>query len=261
MRTALKQLLTHAGLWTTGKTLYYHLTRFVPDSRHPRRRMARFYSQFIARGDLCFDVGAHTGERTSLFLELGANVVAVEPQRACFEVLKKKFSHNRKVVLVGKGLAAKCGFGRMSICEKSPVLSTLSDRWRTEGRFSAAHGFDWNRTETIELTTLDELIRTHGCPSFCKIDVEGYEAQVLRGLSQPIKHLSFEFCAEMLDQTRIGVAHLQGLGPYRFRFLPNEPQVNPNAPWLDADGLFAALATNPNPLLWGDIYARLEPAS
>lgn len=37
--------------------------------------------QFIKKNDLCFDIGANEGDQTSLFLELGAKVVSVEPQR------------------------------------------------------------------------------------------------------------------------------------------------------------------------------------
>src|SRR4249920_1319317 len=48
-----------------------------------RRRHARtgrrFYSQFIGRRSLCFDVGANVGTRAEIFLSLGATVVAVEP--------------------------------------------------------------------------------------------------------------------------------------------------------------------------------------
>jgi hypothetical protein len=47
------------------------------------------------------------------------------------------------------------------------------------------------------MTTLDELISAHGSPAFCKIDVEGYEAEVLAALSQPIAALSFEFTPEV----------------------------------------------------------------
>ncbi len=59
-----------------------------------RKRMVRFYSEFIKPGDLCFDIGAHTGNRTGTWLSMGAKVVSAEPQPAFIRLLKKKYAHN-----------------------------------------------------------------------------------------------------------------------------------------------------------------------
>ena len=48
-----------------------------------KRRLKRFYAQFIQPGDLCFDLGAHLGNRANAWLALGAKIVAVEPQPSC----------------------------------------------------------------------------------------------------------------------------------------------------------------------------------
>ena len=45
-----------------------------------RRRELDLYRQFIRKGDLCIDVGANIGDKTDLFLRLGASVIAIEPQ-------------------------------------------------------------------------------------------------------------------------------------------------------------------------------------
>ena len=45
----------------------------------------------------------------------------------------------------------------------------------------------------VPVTTLDALIERHGVPSFVKVDAEGFEEEVLQGLSRSIKALSFEF--------------------------------------------------------------------
>ena len=60
-----------------------------------------FYSEFIKEGDVVFDVGANKGNRTVIFLELGAKVVAVEPQKECYEHLTKRFGDTIELIKLG----------------------------------------------------------------------------------------------------------------------------------------------------------------
>ena len=55
------------------------------------KRYIKFYQQFIKPNDLVFDVGANMGNRTKLFLKLGAKVIAFEPQKICSDYLKSEF--------------------------------------------------------------------------------------------------------------------------------------------------------------------------
>jgi hypothetical protein len=45
----------------------------------------------------------------------------------------------------------------------------------------------------VPVTTLDIAIEQFGVPAFCKIDVEGFEVEVLKGLSHAITNLSLEY--------------------------------------------------------------------
>ncbi len=65
-----------------------------------QREMLRFYKKFVNKDDLCFDIGANSGERTNILLKLGAKVVAVEPQQKCFNILESKFAGNDNVNLL-----------------------------------------------------------------------------------------------------------------------------------------------------------------
>ncbi len=58
------------------------------------RRMQRFYAQFIQPGDLCFDIGAHVGNRVLVWSRLGARIVAVEPQPACLALLRRLYGRS-----------------------------------------------------------------------------------------------------------------------------------------------------------------------
>ena len=52
------------------------------------RRLRRFYSEFVHAGALCFDVGAHVGNRVGCWRRLGARVVAIEPQPDFVRILR-----------------------------------------------------------------------------------------------------------------------------------------------------------------------------
>jgi hypothetical protein len=44
----------------------------------------------------------------------------------------------------------------------------------------------------VQTITLEDMMRDYGRPFYIKIDVEGYEAAVLRGLRSPVPYISFE---------------------------------------------------------------------
>ncbi|MCC5613114.1 FkbM family methyltransferase, partial [Nostoc sp. CHAB 5834] len=149
-----------------------------------------FYSDFIKPGDLCFDIGANVGNRTAIFLSLQARVIAIEPQPACVQKLKNRFGN--QINIIPKGLGSEQGVLPMHISDAS-TLSTFSEEWINELGSNRFSGYEWKETIDVEITTLDQLIAEYGVPHFCKIDVEGYELNVIKGLSCPIPHLSFEY--------------------------------------------------------------------
>lgn len=167
-----------------------------------RRKELNFYRNLLngfRKGDLIFDVGANHGSKTSIFLSLGARVIAIEPDEANQEILREMFLKYRlkpkPVVVVGKALSDKCAVETMWIDEPGSAKNTFSEKWaetlRTdEERFG--HALNFAQRKEIETSTLDNLINTHGVPFFVKIDVEGYEPNVLKGMKRPVPHLSFE---------------------------------------------------------------------
>jgi methyltransferase FkbM-like protein len=83
----------------------------------------------------------------------------------------------------------------MWVDEPGSSKNTLGQKWvdtlrSDETRFglSGAQTSD----EDVEAISLDALIVTHGSPFFIKIDIEGHEPQVLRGLRRPVPYFSFE---------------------------------------------------------------------
>ena len=146
-----------------------------------------------------FDVGANVGNRTKILRKLGARVVAVEPQEACRAILKAHFTEG--VEIVEEALGEAEGETTMYV-SNADTISSLSPEWietvKRSGRFAQ---YSWNERRTVKLTTLDHLIARYGLPRFMKIDVEGYELEVLKGLTQPVEALSIEFTPERAATT------------------------------------------------------------
>ena len=106
------------------------------------------------------------------------------------------------------------------------------------------------------MTTLDDLIARFGEPAFCKIDVEGYELEVLRGLSRPVSALSFEYVPAAQALARACVERLPQLGEYEFNCTAGEEHRWRFDQWLAGEQIMAFLANQPIESASGDIYAR-----
>lgn len=219
-------------------------------------RDLQFYSQFIDEGNLCFDIGANIGDKTEVFLRLGAVVVAVEPQESCWRFLQRRFQ-NDNVKIIPKALDKSIGSKEFFI-DRSHTISSMSWQWissvRKSGRFST---HKWSDRMIAETTTLDVLIEEYGNPAFCKIDVEGFEFEVLQGLSKPIMAISFEFVPEYLAPVLSCVEHLSKLGEMTFNYCLGDSTDFALSSWADADEIINALNSLPNELtVQGDVYVR-----
>jgi FkbM family methyltransferase len=225
----------------------------VGTARRDRGRVD-FYRQFLRPGELAFDVGAHVGDRTVLFLRAGAQVVAVEPQPALFEKLDRAFGDDRRVVLVREAVGSEPGEAELRWPHGGLALASMSTEWVDRVRGSGRFGGKWENRAVVPVTTLDALIERYGMPAFCKIDVEGYEEQVLQGLSRPISTVSIEFTPEYLDSTERALMRLGELGDYRFDYSLGESLALAQRRWVTEGELMAHLRAAD--LGVGDIYAR-----
>ena len=226
----------------------------------PWRRSAlkRFYRELVDPGDLVFDIGAHVGSRSETLLSLGARVVAVEPQPALADFIEKRMLH-RLEAFERVAVGAHEGEIELNISSRHPTVTTASKDFIT--KVSKTEGFRsvvWDRKIKVPMTTLDALIARHGMPVFCKIDVEGAEAEILKGLSQPIALVAFEYTPAVPAIAEAAIDELMRLGPYRFNRVIGEQHRYIDERWKSADALLMDLASLSPDSPSGDIYARLE---
>ena len=221
------------------------------------RALTRFYAQFVRPGDLCFDIGAHVGNRVRALSRLGARVVALEPQPQCMRLLRRWYGHHPDIELIEQAVGAAPGTRTLFVSERTPTVTTLSQNWITAvGATPGFAGVRWDRSIPVCVNTLDGLIARYGEPAFCKIDVEGTELDVLRGLSHPLKALSFEYIPAATDIAVACVDRLGELGPYEYNWSPGELPRLRSSTWLGPTQMANLLQGMPVRERSGDVYAR-----
>jgi len=231
--------------------------RIYYGNRERRTAMDRLYGQFIGPGDLAFDIGAHVGDRTASFRRLGARVVAVEPQPALVRILRLLYGRKRNVVIEAVLLGSSIGRADFRINVDNPTISTASSAFVDAA--DGAPGWEgqrWTRMLRMPVTTLDTLIARHGTPAFIKIDVEGFEADVLAGLNTLVKALSFEFTTIQRDVAYRCIERCAALGFSTFNAALGESQTLIGETWLSARDIRRWVDALPHDANSGDIYAH-----
>jgi len=226
--------------------------------------MTRFYGALVRPGSLVFDVGANRGDFAEVFLALGAKVVGVEPHPVCKRELMALFRRNPMFVLEPVAMGP-------SVCEMELYLgeggmdnvSTLSDEYRQKAvGFPGLAAAKLTSHVTVQVETVDRLIARHGLPAFCKIDVEGFEFQVLSGLTQAIPLIQFEYQPWLMETALECVDRVASLGDYEFNLTASKgrddhPELAKD--WGSRASLVSMLTGKISPQsLTGDILARLR---
>jgi FkbM family methyltransferase len=220
--------------------------------------LKQVYAPFIRPGDLCFDLGAHLGDRVRAWSHMNARVVALEPNPASMKWLRRLYGNRPNIVLIEQAVGAHIGEAAFWISRLTPSISTLSHQWLTtvqqSPRFASAR---WEEQIPVKVTTLDALIEQYGKPAFCKIDVEGAELDVLRGLSQALPALSFEYIPATIETALGCIDRLSQLGDYEYNWRVSEWPRLRSREWLSPQAMaeqLQRLSRNSNS---GDVYARL----
>ena len=243
---------------TTARAIGRSLRIYYPSGR--AGRLDAFHRRLLAPGELAFDIGAHVGDRTASFRRLGARVVAVEPQPRLARLLRLLFGRDAGVARIAALVGAAPGEAVLRLNAANPTVATASPDFIAAAAGAPGwEGQSWDAAIILPVTTLDALAAAHGRPDLIKIDVEGYEAAALAGLSFAPRTLSFEFTTIQPGVAFAALDRLAALGYRAFNACLGESMAFVYPAPLDADGIAAWIDALPPEANSGDVYASLEP--
>ena len=178
---------------------------------------------------LIFDIGANGGSKAIIFSYLADQIISVEPSPGAVQILRQRFERRPNVVVVESGVGAQAGAAEFYMFDDADACNTFSLKWKDSLSASAAAEIrsqkDVKKTIDVSIVTLDKLIGRYGVPDYIKIDVEGYELNVIKGLSTSVPIVSFEcnlpeFEAETIECISRLTRLLSGA---RFNYSSTEP--------------------------------------
>jgi FkbM family methyltransferase len=168
-----------------GYLLPFNKAFFILSSTTSRREPEeKFLRRIILTGMTVYDVGAHIGTKTVFFAKnVGSmgKVVAFEPNPVSFSHLLSNVAQHRlsNVTAINLGLGSKNREVTLTATEYSTATGSLHPRERQE-MLKRGKVQQW----TVQVRRLDDL--NFPPPDLIKIDVEGYEYEVLEGMSKLI---------------------------------------------------------------------------
>lgn len=140
---------------------------------------------------LCFDIGANRGDFALAALNQGYRVIALEPAPRAFSQLVGNFIYNPHVTPLRMAVSGSNDQTVEFFEAEEDGLSTLNLDWLTkESMPYAGKPYRTIRATTI---TIDKLAEIYGVPDLIKIDVEGAEWSVFKGLSSKMGTIAFEW--------------------------------------------------------------------
>jgi FkbM family methyltransferase len=229
---------------------------------NPRQELKRVIARELRKGEpelrllpdlvdpkrAAVDVGANRGVWTHQMAALCPRVYAFEPNPKMFAILDAARPSNAEARQIA--LSDRTGMASLKVPRSARGFSnqhaSLETNWAGAMEFGVVE---------VATARLDELgLEPVG---FIKIDVEGFELQVVKGLSQPIEMISLEYTPELTFNLKAAIEHLETLANYEFNLSWCESMVMSRSKWFDKEKLFQLMDSMVDEMyLFGDIYIK-----
>ena len=179
-----------------------------------------FESQFL-EGTAC-DIGANVGNHSRVFATKFAKVISFEPNPTVLDLLKFNTKSYPNITVSETALGSSEGLITLS-GDKSNLgnYSLVSNKDKST---TVAH-FINRQTFGVEIVTLDSFLQTLKNLQFIKLDVEGFEYQVLKGATKCIRKFHpviamEQWPGDFIEGKSNSIEFLASLG-YRFYWQKN----------------------------------------
>lgn len=213
---------------------------------------------------LAFDVGGNHGQSINVLLTKGYDkIVSFEANPILAQALQERYSEDPRVVIYNNIVCEHSNGKEFYISTTADGISTTKKEWIFESRFRNTQ--QWlkdieGEPLIIPSVTLDQQIEIHGVPDFIKIDVEGGELEVFKGLHSFVPKIAFEWTEELWDKhTAPCVELLKDLGYSRFAYqeaddMMQEPEDKEYSSWEDSK--IHSIIDKERYEKWGLIWAK-----
>ncbi|WP_034886445.1 FkbM family methyltransferase [Gillisia sp. JM1] len=194
-----------------------------PENYRKQQVEPNFYKRILkmhpSRNNLIFDVGANIGSKSIIFSKLARKVVSFEPSEKLFIFLQKKFA-NTNVILFNYALGNSVSKSDLYIVENNEAYNSLNKKHieiTATSRNIAT--IDTVKHQQVNVEIIENFITKFGIPKYIKIDVEGYEYEVIKGLKTTVPIISFEAnLPEFSEESIQIIKYLDELSLNRYKY-------------------------------------------
>jgi len=256
----IKTYLKNTRLWILISYSNFYQKIRNPEGYAKTKREIIFYTNLLEsiefRNNLIFDVGANIGNKSVIFAKIAKNVIAFEPTERLFLLLKKRLKHTN-VKMLNYALGSSVSSLEFFVIEGNDAYNSLSKKHiETTATQRDIAKVENVSTRTVHVDTLENAIQQFGIPKYIKIDVEGYEYEVIKGLKNSITLISFEVnLPDFLNESIKIIEYLAALSDdkYLFNFTADGPFLNET--FINKVHAIRFLTTSP--LKYMEVYAKL----
>lgn len=168
--------------------------------------------------DVCIDIGANVGYYALQEARLAKYVYAIEPVSESVESLCRNIRANgyQNIEVHQLACGSRCGRDVINVSKKRNLSSMVAgDR-------------EYVNQQSVEMVSLDKFVEGKALPDFVRMDVEGYEYEIVKGMSKilstnrPMK-LFIEMHFDLLGWRTLEIAYALKTSGFEIAFATVEP--------------------------------------